>query len=312
MQSFLRFATHPSTTKDVAPTIYYLRKAGRSFSPQLEPELLRLSSESLYHFPIEKVLSLILSSKKTTFGWKYSLPELGESARIYQSQKPPSHKLLLVSLFFDEFRKSLGTRTLIDALVLRVDNIPQDIHFVLALLEPQINKFEFVEKTLIPCLQRLEKGEFQSLFYPSGEIEFFFGGLNLVLGDHMGQIGLSCIPGPTSITQRSIDRFLMIPPDQISQIKTQSQIKSLMRDPAKTLTNVRKARVELKEGTQKQAQIYLQEVGLTGISPFWKLKIFRMNFFQRFGICRLHLILLGHTLFVLLNLGNLRCRHVLS
>lgn len=37
----------------------------------------------------------------------------------------------------------------------------------------------------------------------------------------------------------------------------------------------------------------VREVGLVKVSKFWYLDVFRQDFFRRFAVCRLHLILLG-------------------
>ncbi len=90
---------------------------------------------------------------------------------------------------------------------------------------------------------------------------------------------------------------------EISLIRSDQEILRKTRDPIKAYAAVKQALVEKKFGTKAEAKRLLEEVGLRGISPLWKLPLFRKHFFQRFAQCRLHLILLGHVLKVFEFLG---------
>ena len=47
-------------------------------------------------------------------------------------------------------------------------------------------------------------------------------------------------------------------------------------------------------------------------SPLWKAEVFRDNFFERFAICLLHLLLLGWAKTLFRNLGRLHGRNFIN
>jgi len=149
-------------------------------------------------------------------------------------------------------------------------------------------------------LKALEEGRFTCFFAPTLSEQNFVGGLVYILGDHMGQIKHAKIPSPKS--KEGTDRYVFVANEKISQL-TRADIEKFKRDVPKTLMNIRKAQSELTAGSKKNAKALLQSVGLAGISPWWKLKIFRKHFFQRFPQDRLHLVFRGHVLTVLLFLA---------
>lgn len=153
----LSFLAHEETSKNVAPSMYFLKQAGGAFVPQMvwwvcavhhsrleATEEFKLQSGTGSHFPIQKVLSQLLSHNVTTRNWidSYNPGEdnlAGSQCmscqsllllnclafRDYQMKLSPllgtTHKLLLWSIFVDEYQKSRTQKQLLNALVLRLD-----------------------------------------------------------------------------------------------------------------------------------------------------------------------------------------------
>jgi hypothetical protein len=199
--------------------------------------------------------------------------------------------LIFISIYFDEYRKSIAKRSLLDAVILRIENSESSIQFLLAILQPGINKDLFIKAAFLPSLLTLENEGFNCFFYPTQQLEHFIGGLVFLLGDHMGQIDLAHLPSPRC--KHFMDRFLTIDSTQISTLTT-DQTPLFVRDPIATYSTIKKALVAEKVHKKGKAKKYLKSVGLEGISVFWKLPLFRKNFFSRFPQDRLHLVLHGH------------------
>lgn len=58
----------------------------------------------------------------------------------------------------------------------------KELKVLIADLPPETDTQDFLSNTLIPFLLKLERGEVEFYFFPSGKVEKFVGGLHAVLG----------------------------------------------------------------------------------------------------------------------------------
>lgn len=293
---------------ELPATMHLFEKCGVSACSHLEPlELNLTSNQSLFALDISAVLTKILASPALTSTWIYgdeyndaSLARhvmMSPSVKIFKTEcvlKRKSSHLLIISLWFDEYRMSLAKADKLTAVMMRVDNLRVSEQFLLSLLPGYIDVYDYLDANVIPFFCKLENGEFSAFFHPTNAEQRFFGGINCVLGDHISQVELSGIGSPTA-TMIYIDRFLKLKKSDIASCSPDSDeaYQAISRDSVLTLNLVRKALAEEKVGAVGAAKETLKSCGLVRVSRFWKLEIFRWDFFARFGICRLHLLLLG-------------------
>ncbi len=80
------------------------------------------------------------------------------------------------------------------------------------------------------------QGNVAFLFAPKGRYVRFFGGLNKVSSDHMGQIILQGIQNP--LAKGIIDRFMMLNKASLTRISwSRKRVENLLRDPIKSMNN---------------------------------------------------------------------------
>lgn len=187
LEELMLLLTHSETDPTViAPTIYHLEKAGSVFVPNLPP--VKLPKSDLYHVPISNVVALLLSNSDTTKSWRYTYDEsatehpcstegwkeIEENLRTLKD----SHKLLLLSVFIDDyrlciflcflpfflfwsnsFRQSIAQQNLLGAVVLSVvNNYGEKVQYLLTILTKGVNLQAYFEEELVPFFQKLETG----------------------------------------------------------------------------------------------------------------------------------------------------------
>jgi hypothetical protein len=111
----------------------------------------------------------------------------------------------------------------------------------------------------------------------------------LLQGDHMGQIAIEGIIGPSG---KFPSRFTTTPKKELSNLN----YPLVSRDPKATYLILTDALSKLRIHSQKTiASETLKNNGLLPkMSPLWNLQGFSENFFLRFALCDLHVALLGN------------------
>lgn len=182
---------------------------------------------------------------------------------------------------------------------------------MIANIEKEEDVIEFIDKVIVSFHSKLMRGAISTYNAPDNCVRTCFGGLQIITGDHIGQVALMGKKGPSSDKPA---RFDNITQEDIPNYHTWTQRKQdeVAFKPAELRKVVDKARTLLDNNQKGKAEDLLNEYGFSKMlvrllkqtartryngscaqSPLWKCEIFRDDFFLRFGICFLHLILLG-------------------
>lgn len=88
---------------------------------------------------------------------------------------------------------------------------------------------DFKCKVIIPFAKLLEEGKFKCYFEPEQKEIAFCGGINFILGDHMGQIKEMGVPSPRC--KFGVDKILLCKTEVISGLfeKSERSLKSIVR-----------------------------------------------------------------------------------
>jgi len=245
MQNILNLLRTAHITPDeVPPTVYYLEESGKLFLPKKEPTKINLTSGEVYYYPPEDIISEILRSQKDTLGWKYHYDSndklhpcssLGwlEYENEFREKFTNNLLLLLVHLFADEYTKKKGSQLKTNAIVISVTNVStenlysRELKWLIADLPPGTDAQEFLNIAVIPFLQKLEKGQFSSFFYPQGRVVTFIGSCHAILGDYVGNGALAGIPSP--LADKGGDRNLEMSKDDYYKEYSQLQVNEMKR-----------------------------------------------------------------------------------
>lgn len=272
-----------------APNLYYLEKSEPLFSPVLPVCLKKLQSGECHYFDLENLLSFCLAEDFFTQNWVYSSRESpeyhiskGAGWKLYEhyfQSELKERKLLVLSIFSDEYRKSLKKKKLINCYYLRIDNSyePDSFRaFPFSVVDSSVDVLDFQEQIIQPFIEKLESGLFKCYFKPTDREEAFVGSLNLVIGDHEGVRKEMGLVSPRC--QFGVDIVLACDTKSIGTLYecTPSQLFALVRNNCDALKLVLQAKFASSNTKRKEI---LSKLGLESVSPYWKLKFFSQQFF---------------------------------
>jgi hypothetical protein len=142
----------------------------------------------------------------------------------FKSKLDEGSKLLLFSLWLDEYRKSLKSPVLFSLLVMRIDSSDTMEKVLLSIFPPNTDVQSALSSIVLPFARKLEEGmlylfftlthflgEFSCYFSYYERLTNFVGGLNYIVGDHISQCAISGVMEPNKrLADSPIDRYDLI------------------------------------------------------------------------------------------------------
>ena len=135
-------------------------------------------------------------------------------------------------------------------------------------------------------MNRLENG-ISLLDKTTGRLEPFIGSIYAILGDHIGQVKLMGVTQPAG---KYPSRFTIAESEELGNLSIQHTKRDATKDAL--LINGCSKITNQAEIKRRMKSIKLHENAVK--CPLWQLKAFSKSFYNRFGICNLHLGPLGN------------------